>query len=113
MSAEPIRLRWRHPNAGLYVTQFGGHELSVVAEESGLWRALVDGKPAPAPRDARTRFGRADRAKDAAVRALMPPHEIVIAASGYCVFNEGLPPNWWCGHDRYWIGHDLANWESE
>lgn len=110
MSAEPVRLRWRHPNAGLYETEFGGHKLSVVTDEGSLWIALVDGKPAPAPQDARRRFGRADMAKDAAIRSLMPIHKF--EGPGYCSFSKGMPPNWKCSHDRYWIGHDPANWEK-
>lgn len=105
-------LRWRHPGPGRFEVTYGGHELSVVADDTGLWSPLVDGKPAPAPVEARNRFPTHEQAKTAAVKSLMPIHKIVISANGYCVFNENLPPGWFCQHDRYWIGHEPGNWEQ-
>lgn len=104
---EKAKVRWKHPEAGRFTSEFDGHQLGVWVFEDGLWHPEVDGKAAPAHfEDQQMKFMRADMAKDAAVMALMPKH----AKTGpwYCDFAEGLPPGWQCGRDKFWPGHTDA-----
>lgn len=106
----PQMLRWQRPGPGRYTTEFNGYQLAVVKTADGLWVAQVNGQPAKEPHpDRPTRWGRANQAKTAAVKSLMPaPHPIVKGPTGYCAYGEGLPHGWVCGHDRYWVGHTVG-----
>lgn len=92
-------LRWRHPQAGLYVLELDEHTFAVHKNDVGLWLPEVDGKPLG------ERHQKASTAQMAAVLSLMPDHRIVPGRTGYCEFSEGLPAGWSCEHDQFWYRH--------